>query len=562
MKKYDNMTNIMEKNKLIEMEKYYNKLIEINIPGQIQRYQPGQIQVYQPSNIQVYRPQNLERIIYEGEVDPERFINRRILANGGHSKIYTALDKKTGRTVALKRHLHYIPLSRDASAKEIREAEKRFRSEAQALSKLGQNHPGIVQAYGYFITEEDGERVPYLVMEYLEGDSLGKQIADGKAFSEYDARLFILSCGAILDYMHNGTERQIIYRDLKPQNVFPMPTDAEWPYKLVDFSETKVGNATFMSGSVLGTPGYNAPEVWGGGEANTTSDFYSLARIALAMVLQDEEKFNENWRGFLSLYELRQAGYLNVSDEFFRVIEKATVRKPEERYQNYVEMVRALGYNIDRPPRTRQELETILQHKSLPPEIRTKKKKKQTGLVYQARRNLENLVHKSRRNLENLVHQSKRKLEEIVSGKAVRRIGRGLGELAGDSVCYLLIGAIPAGIFGRISSLKAVQVSEMGGGLIETFGAGLLTGSMFTVPLAVVFAGEAANMNGLSEDQKFHAVMGGIYGFMGVGLMCAAVHFLDYSTLKEVILGTGIQIASTLIEPLRISFRKVRRDYW
>ena len=309
---------------------------------------------------------DLEALIFEGEVSPTRFVDRQFLANGAHSKVYRAIDTKTGRVVALKKHNHYFPSEKDATEKEIRLAGQRFENEVYALSRLGQGHPGIVQAYGFYVAEEDGEKVPYLVMELLEGDSLGDQIRKNKVFSEDDGRELILSVGAVLDYIHNGNGKKIIYRDLKPQNIFPMPEDASYPHRLVDFSETKLGDATLFSGSVLGTPGYSSPETWGGGEANTTSDFYSLGRIVLAMALQNERKFKENWNKSLSLDALRQNGDLRVSDEFFRVIQKATEENPENRYQNFIELSRGLGYNISRAPQTRQELEAIIGHKGLP----------------------------------------------------------------------------------------------------------------------------------------------------------------------------------------------------
>jgi serine/threonine protein kinase len=324
---------------------------------------------------------------FEGEVDGSRYVDRVKKKKGAHSVIYTARDTRMDRIVGLKKHLHAIPLSEEADAKEIRTAEKRFRSEAGILGKM--RHPSMMGAYALFFEDEEGEKVPYLVMEYILEESLADKLERGEPFSEPEVRELILSVGTGIDYMHRftGNGHPIIYRDLKPDNIKVMRKDADWPHKIVDFSESKVGNATILSGSVVGTPGFNAPEIYGGGEADERTDRYSLARMGIAMVLPDREKFNETWLGNLTLEGLANTGDLRVSDDLLRVFEKATAKSADERYPTFLDMIRDLGYNIERTPRTREELEQILRNKSLAPEIQTdlKQVREMDGWIHQAR---------------------------------------------------------------------------------------------------------------------------------------------------------------------------------
>ncbi len=304
---------------------------------------------------------DLEYLTFQEDMDPSRFVDRTVFRKGGHSLIKSAYDTETGRVVALKRHFHAIPAPGDAENDEqMRKAETAFRSDARSLGKLSRGHPGIVDTYGSFIQEEEGEQVPYLVMKLIKGNHLGKQLQREGPFSEKKAREAGLSIGSILEHIHTGNGRLIIYRDLKLENIFPMPEDAPWPYTLVDFSEAKEGVATYFTGSVLGTPGFNSPEIWGHGEADQTADIYSLGRIIGAMVTKDLDRFHDTWLGALNLEGLRAEGAFPVSDDFLRVIEKATARERGDRYQSALEMTNDLGYKVERVPQTRAELEAIL----------------------------------------------------------------------------------------------------------------------------------------------------------------------------------------------------------
>lgn len=308
---------------------------------------------------------------FQGEIPAERFgryEDWEQYKRGGHSIIYLATDSETGRRVAIKEHLDYMPERAD-EAQAIRDAKARYEREIAILGKL--DHPGIVDAYGYFFRNQHGIPRPYLVMEPLEQETLEDQLARGETSSEQDSRRLLLSVGAIADYLHTANGRPIIYRDMKPGNIKVMEESSEWPHKLVDFSESRIGNAT-MSGSVLGTFGYNAPELYGLGIADRTSDFYSLLRIAAHMMMGEKGKFMKTYMEEGAIREMREQGDLNISEQMLKAIERGTARDPEHRYKTLAELAKDLGYNIPRAPQTRQELEAILGHKALPAEIKKK----------------------------------------------------------------------------------------------------------------------------------------------------------------------------------------------
>src|SRR3989338_918629 len=108
--------------------------------------------------------QTATQMVFQGELNPERFgryEDWKKYKDGGHSIIYLTQDSETGRTVAVKKHLHYMPESADDVAS-IRDAQKRYEREITILGKM--RHPGIVQAQGYFYRTEHGIPYPYLVM--------------------------------------------------------------------------------------------------------------------------------------------------------------------------------------------------------------------------------------------------------------------------------------------------------------------------------------------------------------------------------------------------------------
>jgi serine/threonine protein kinase len=175
-----------------------------------------------------------------------------VLGRGGMGVVYQARDTALNRVVALKMILaggHASPGQR-----------ARFRAEAGALARL--HHPHIVQVHAF--GEHAGQ--PYFVMEYVEGGSLGRKLRRQPEPPPAAARLVFLLARAV----HAAHQAGIIHRDLKPGNVLLAPPADEpalnsawgWP-KVTDFGLARHlddPTALTVSGAVLGTPSYMAPE--------------------------------------------------------------------------------------------------------------------------------------------------------------------------------------------------------------------------------------------------------------------------------------------------------------
>jgi WD40 repeat protein/predicted Ser/Thr protein kinase len=192
----------------------------------------------------------------------------RELGRGGMGVVYLAWQTGLGRLTALKMILageHCRP--RDQA---------RFRSEAEAVARL--EHPNLVKIYE--IGEWDGR--PYFSMEYVDGGRL----ADSLCGKPWPARRATELVETIARAVHAAHARGVVHRDLTPNNVL---LTADGQPKIVDFGLAKltVGGACHtVSGDVLGTPTYMAPEQAGGRskEVGPATDVYALGAILYEML--------------------------------------------------------------------------------------------------------------------------------------------------------------------------------------------------------------------------------------------------------------------------------------
>jgi eukaryotic-like serine/threonine-protein kinase len=211
----------------------------------------------------------------------DRFLGRTIAARyrlirrlgaGGMSVVYLARHELISRLSAIKILRPELSL--------IAEHRERFLREARAVNRI--NHDNIVEITD--VGESDG--IAYLVMEFIEGDSLLAQINNGPLAWPRACRIGMQVANALARAHQMG----VIHRDLKPENILLLNEGGAHPesehVKLTDFGIAKVfgePNLT-LNEQLFGTPGYIAPEYVGGLGIDGRSDIYSLAVVIYEMV--------------------------------------------------------------------------------------------------------------------------------------------------------------------------------------------------------------------------------------------------------------------------------------
>jgi serine/threonine protein kinase/tetratricopeptide (TPR) repeat protein len=277
-----------------------------------------------------------------GEVVSSRFKISRLLGRGGMGEVYEAEDMKLVRQVALK----FLPeeLSRDAQALE------RFQREARAASAL--DHPNICTVYEV----GEHEQRPFIVMQYLEGETLQQQI-HGRAAKIASVLELGMQVADALDAAHT---RGIVHRDIKPANIF-ITTRAQ--AKILDFGLAKrarrhsaevmtAGSPDIVAmsqesltspGFALGTIAYMSPEQVRGEELDARSDLFSFGAVLYEMAT-GQHAFSGRTSGviFEAILnrQLTPPSQLNaeVPPELDRIINKALEKDCEVRYQLAADM--------------------------------------------------------------------------------------------------------------------------------------------------------------------------------------------------------------------------------
>ena len=188
---------------------------------------------------------------------------------GGMSTVYRAFDQTLERQVAIK--LMHREIASDSDQLE------RFRREARAVAQL--SHPHIV---GVIDAGEDESR-PYIVFEYVEGETLKERIRRMGRLPMDEALAYAIEIARALGCAHG---RSIVHRDVKPQNVL---IDAEGSAKVTDFgiARTLDQDGLTADGRVLGTTDYVSPEQALGHPVNGQSDIYSLGVVLYEMLTGD-----------------------------------------------------------------------------------------------------------------------------------------------------------------------------------------------------------------------------------------------------------------------------------
>ncbi len=256
------------------------------------------------------------------------------LGSGGMSTVYLAKDGTLDRDVAVK------VMHREMS--EQPDQLERFRQEARAVAKL--SHPNVVAVID---AGEDGGH-PYIVFEYVEGETLKQRIARVGALDAQEALAYAIEIARGLTVAH---ARNMVHRDIKPQNVL---IDAEGRAKLTDFGISRQLEQDGMTatGRVLGTTDYVAPEQAMGHPVDPRSDIYSLG-VVLYEMLVGQVPFHADSQVGVAMKHVNedlpdvQQRRPEISAAAALVVERATAKDPDERYQKVGEMIDDLSTALE-----------------------------------------------------------------------------------------------------------------------------------------------------------------------------------------------------------------------
>jgi len=278
------------------------------------------------------------------------------LGSGGMSTVYLARDETLDRPVAVK--VMHREMSEQADQLE------RFRQEARAVAKI--SHPNVVSVID---AGEDGGH-PYIVFEYVEGETLKQRISRIGALDVQESIAYAIEIARGLSIAHG---RNLVHRDIKPQNVL---IDDEGRAKLTDFGISRQLEQDGMTatGRVLGTTDYVAPEQAMGRAVDPRSDIYSLG-VVLYEMLVGQVPFHADSQVGVAMKHVNedlpdvQRRRPEVSAAVALVVERSTAKEPAERYQDVGEMIddleTALEVEAARAGTTSGEATSVLD--ALPP---------------------------------------------------------------------------------------------------------------------------------------------------------------------------------------------------
>ena len=252
----------------------------------------------------------------------------RKLGGGGMADVYLCEDLTLGRRVALKVLLQRF--LNDATFVE------RFRREAKAAAGL--NHPNLVSIYDW--GEVDGTY--YIVMEYVEGETLKELIRRRGRLGGNDAVHIALQLLAAIDFAHRAA---IVHRDIKPQNVM---LDRNGNVKVMDFGIARAGDSGMTeAGSILGTAQYLAPEQARGLPVDERSDLYSVG-IVLYEMLTGSVPFKGDSAVTVALKHVNEMApepaqlVPGMPYSLNQIVMKAIAKDPDLRYQDAAQFARDL----------------------------------------------------------------------------------------------------------------------------------------------------------------------------------------------------------------------------
>jgi eukaryotic-like serine/threonine-protein kinase len=269
-----------------------------------------------------------------GDLIAGRYELVELIGRGGMSSVWRSHDRLLDRTVAIKvLHEQYTT---------DEEYVERFRREARSVAQL--SHPNIVTVIDR--GEEGGRQ--YIVFEYVEGENLKQVIERSGPLPVRDALLLALQMARALGFAH---DRGLIHRDVKPQNVL---LNENGQAKMTDFGIARsvdVDGVT-ITGTVLGTSEYIAPEQARGQRVDALTDVYSLGVVLYELLTGGVPFQGENFVAIALRHVNEPAPSVlqrrpDVPPRLGVAIERAMAKRPEDRFASMGELVAELEACLD-----------------------------------------------------------------------------------------------------------------------------------------------------------------------------------------------------------------------
>jgi tRNA A-37 threonylcarbamoyl transferase component Bud32 len=277
------------------------------------------------------------------DILPSRYRTPELIGQGGMGEIYRAEDELLGRTVAVK------VLAKRFSADEALRG--RFTREALAAARLS-GEPNTVTIFD--VGEHKGR--PFIVMEYLRGGSLEDRLREHGAQDPGRVLAWLDEAGAALDAAH---DHGVVHRDVKPGNLL---LAGDGTVRVADFGVASAAglDSLTMTGTILGTAGYLAPEQARGEPTTPATDLYALAVVAFELLTGQRPFQADNPTAEAAAHvhapvpDVSERG--DLPRELDPVFRRAMAKDPADRYSSAADFVSALREALRSAGATTREL--------------------------------------------------------------------------------------------------------------------------------------------------------------------------------------------------------------
>jgi serine/threonine protein kinase len=263
------------------------------------------------------------------DILPSRYLTPELIGQGGMGEIYRAEDELLGRTVAVK------VLAKRFSADEALRG--RFTREALAAARLS-GEPNTVTIFD--VGEHEGR--PFIVMEYLRGGSLEDRLREHGAQDPGRVLAWLDEAGAALDAAH---DHGVVHRDVKPGNLL---LAGDGTVRVADFGVASAAglDSLTMTGTILGTAGYLAPEQARGEPTTPATDLYALAVVAFELLTGQRPFQADNPTAEAAAHVHAEVPPVSEHGDLPReldpVFRRAMAKDPADRYPSAADFVSAL----------------------------------------------------------------------------------------------------------------------------------------------------------------------------------------------------------------------------